>query len=489
MPVIPVTEWLPDAAPLGNRGSIQIINAIPGTNSYRPMPSFSALTSALGARPTGAIDVRDRSGNVYQFAGDVDTLYQLSGSTWNDVSLSGGYSTGAGERWEFVKWKNQVLATNFSNNIQTLTLGGSNFANLTTDFRARRLAVIQNFVVAGSTYDVTDGDRPDRIRWSGFEDETDWTVSPVTGSDYRDLKGEPIQRVFGGEYGVIFSNQSTYRMDYVGAPTWFQIIETLPGVGLISPGAASRIGDLTFAWTTQGFVRIQDGTGFAPIGAGKVDDWAFDDLDDAYLERISSVADPRSGRIFWAYPGSGNFSGRPNRILCYDKNLNKWSMIEDEIELLWAAGGVSFTLEQLDSFSSSIDDLAVSLDSSQWKGDGNLLLSAFDDEFKHGFFQGNPMTATVDTKEMEIHPGHRTMLNSFRPLVDGGDVRAVVCSRSDQRSNVSYSAELTPTSTGRFTHRSNAKYHRIRLIASGEWSEIVGVQIEAKDARKAGFRG
>lgn len=489
MPIIPVTDWVPDAAPLGNPGSVQITNAIPGRNSYKPMPSFSALTDALGARARGAIDVRDRTGNVYQFAGDVDTLYELSGTSWSDVSLGGGYSTGTEESWEFVKWKDQVLATNFTDEIQTITLGGSNFADLTSDFRCRHIAVIQNHVVVGNTNDATDGDRPDRIRWSAFEDETDWTVSPVTGADFRDLKGEAVQKIFGGEYGVIFSNQSTYRMDYIGAPQWFQIVETLPGVGLVGPGAAARIGDHTFAWTTQGFVAIQDGTGFAPIGAGRVDEWAFKDLDDSYLTRLSCVADPRSGRVFWAYPGSGNTDGRPNKILCYDKHLDKWSLIEQELELLWAAGGVSTTLEQLDSINSNLDLLPVSLDSSQWKGDAVLILAAFDSTFTHGFFQGMPMEATIDTRETELNAGYRTMLSSFRPLVDGGSVTAQVCSRNDQSSDVSYGSVLNPTSTGRFTTRSNARYHRLRLIVSGEWEDAVGVQVEPRDALKAGMRG
>lgn len=485
--IIPIAEWLPDAAPLGMKGAVQITNAIPGTNSYKAFPSHVPLTSALDNDPTGAIDVRDKSGNVYQFAGDTSKLYELSSTTWGDVSKVGGYSTGTGERWEFVKWKNQVLATNFSDSMQTIELGAAAFSDLTTAFRARHIATIGDHVVTASTFDGTDGDKPDRVRWSAFNDETDWTVSPTTGADFRDLKGEPIQRIFGGEYGVIFTNQSTYRMDYVGTPTFFTIDETLPGVGLLGPGAAARIGSTVFAWTTQGFVAVQDGTGYLPIGAGKVDLWAFADLDDSYLERISAVSDPIGGRVFWAFPGSGNSAGTPNKILCYDKNFQKWSLIEQEVSILWAAGGVGFTLEQLDSFSSSVDDLAASLDSSQWKGDGQVLLAAFDTDKKHGFFSGNPMQGVIDTREVQINEFGRTMLSSFRPLVDGGSVTALVCSRNTLTDDVSYGPVLTPTSTGRFTTRSNARYHRIRLIADDDWSDILGVQID--DARAVGGRG
>ena len=483
MTIIPVSEWAPDAARLGNRGSPVIKNAVPGTNSYKPMPQFQALTSALAAQPLGAYEVRDRADNVYQYAGTSAALYQLSGTSWADVSLGGGYSTGSEERWHFVKWKNKILATNYTDEIQTITIGGANFADLTSAFRCRRLAVVRDFVVAANTFDGTDGEISDRVRWSAFNDETDWTVDPSTGADFRDLKGGPIQQIFGGEHGLIFSRDSTWRMDYSGAPDWFQINETLPGVGLLAPNAAARLGNVVYAWTGQGFLAIQNGTGYSPIGEGKVDRTAFMDLDDAYLNRISTVVDPKSGRVFWAYPGSGHSGGRPNKIVCYDTNLNRWSEIEQEVEMLWRSGGVGYTLEQLDAFSSSIDDLDVSLDSSQWKGDGRVLLAAFNSTYAHGFFEGAPMTGEIEIKEMEINAGRRTMLGSFRPLVEGGSFTAQIGSRNKLTDDISYSAVLSPTSTGRVTKRSNARYHTIRVNPTGDWENFIGVSIERDDAR------
>lgn len=485
MPVVAVTAWAPDAADLGNRDSVTVTNAVPGTNSYKPFPSFSVLTNALDARARGAIDVRDKDLNVFQYAGNASKLYQLSSTSWSDVSLTGGYSTGTEERWEFVKWKNQVLATNWNDEPQTIELGGANFADLTTDFRARRIAVVGDFVVVGNTFDSSDGNVPDRIRWSAFNDETDWTVSPSTGADFRNLKGGPISRIYGGEYGTILTPNSVFRMSFVGAPTWFQIDETLPDVGTIAPGASARIGDLVFSWSNQGFIAIGQASGFQAIGAGRVDAFVFNDLDDSFLHRISTVADPRSGRVFWAYPGAGNVSGLPNKIICYDKNLDKWSLIEQEVELLWRAGGVGFTLEQLDSFSASIDDLEVSLDSSQWKGGGSSLLAAFDSSHRHGFFDGPNMTATVDTGEKELHAGRRTMLNGFRPLVDGGTVTAQVGSRNRQNDDVTWSSSLSLRDSGRVVCRSNARYHRFRLSMSGDWDDVIGVSVEQEDARKS----
>lgn len=488
---IPVTEWMPDAASLDNPGSVVVTNALPGTNSYKPMPAFEALTNALDNRARGTIDVRDKENNTYQFAGDEEKLYELSTISWGDVSKVGGYSTGEAESWDFVQWKNQVLATNFSDNIQYIDLGGTNFSNLTTAFKCRHLAVIADYVVAANTFDATDGFVPDRIRTCAFNDATDWTTSTLTGSIARDLKGGAINQVFGGQYGVILGENHTYRMDFVGAPTWFQITQTLPGVGLIARGAATRIGDQVFAWTNQGFLAISSATGYEPIGAGKVDRYAMMDLDDAYLDRITTAADPRSGRIFWGYPGAGSTDGQPNKILCYDKNFGRWSLIEQEFQILWPAGGIGFTLEDLDAIYPDIDAMPVSLDSSQWQGGGQVLLGAFDASNQHGFFSGPPMQATIDTREIEPFPGSTAFVTACRPLVDGGTVTVQSGYRNKQGDGPVWSLTKSTDTRGVAHLRSNGRYHRFRLTVAPDtaWTDLIGVELDRKDVRKAGFRG
>lgn len=606
MPTVPVAEWVPDAAALGNPGSLTITNAVPALSSYQPMPELVANTGALAARPRGAIEGVDSSNNVYQYAGDETALYQLSGTSWTDVSLGGGYSTGSEENWEFVRWKEKILATNFSDNPQQITFGGTNFSNLTTALRCRRIAVIRDYVVTGNTFDATDGTVRDRVRWSAFDDETDFTVSPTTGSDFRDLKaGGGVQKIIGGEYGVVVSERSTFRMTYAGQPTWFQIDEVLPGVGAISPGAVTHLGDTVYFLSENGFIALTGGATPTFIGAGKVDKYVKNDIDQTYLYRMSAVADPRSGRVMWAYPGAGNTGGRPNKIVIYDRTLNRWGIVEQEVELIWRSGGIGTTLEELDDyllgselvsngdfasgtgwttgtgwaigsgtathsagtaseisqsiavtndtyyrvefdvsgrtagsvapelggtagtaisadttdeketiragadadiafsctsdFDGSIDNvsvkeindmdsLAVSLDASQWKG-GTPQFSGFNSSFENGNFSGSAMTATIETREVELNSGFRSLLNGFVPLVDGGTVTAEVGVRNRQADAVTYSAPISLSSAGRFPCRASGRYHRFRLTLTGEWEDAIGVQVNRRDARKAGARG
>lgn len=489
MPIIQFGPWEPDQAALGNRGLLTAKNAFPSASGYLPIGALMPATDALDARPRGAVNARDRDGNVFQYAGDAAKLYQNINGTWTDRSIGGGYATGTGERWEFVPWKNKMLAVNFTDNPQQITFGGTVFSNLTTSLKARHITTIRDFVVMANTFDGTDGNVPNRVRWSAFNDETDWTVSASTLSDFQDLKTGAVQRVFGGEFGVVLQRESVYRQTFVGAPVVFQLDEVLPGIGLLAPGAAAQDGDTIRFLSPRGFVSLANGTQANFIGANRVDKTVLADLDQNHLDRMSCEVDPATHRTFWAYAGSGNINGRPNRIVLYDPTLDRWSgPIEVEVELVWSAGGIGFTLEGLDSISGSLDDLPASLDSPIWIG-GASTIAAFDDSFRSGAFSGDPMTAVLETGDIEIHSGRRTHLKAFRPLVNGGTVTARVGKRDQQNDDVSYGSSIALRPSGRFTRRVNARYHRFEYTLSGAWERAIGMQIEPREAKRGEARG
>lgn len=494
MPTVRFGPWTPDGAAFQNPGLLTATNALPGINSYRPVQSLQSTSTALAGRPRGAIAVKDSNNVLQAYAGDAAALYRLVGSTWTDATrlVGGAYTTGETEVWEFVRWAGKVLAVNWNDDPQQITIGDANFTELTTAFRARHVGVVRDFVVVGNTFDASDGNRIDRIRWSAINDETDWTVSPVTLSDFRDLRvGGPVQKIVGGEFGVIVSESAVHRMSFTGTQTVFQLDEVLSDIGAIAPGTVSRIADTVYFWSERGFVALRAGTQVRLIGANKVDEFARADLDTNNLHRISANAARRSGLVMWAYPGAGNSGGLPNKILVYDTKTDQWSLIEEDVELLWNVGSVGLTLEELNAISPTLEGLPASLDSERWKG-GSIQLAAFLPDFTHGFFSGSPMAATFDTGDIEIHGGARTTLNGFRPMVAGGVVTAQVAGHGQPNKpadQAMFGPALTLSSTGRFTPRSNARFHRFRLKVSGEWSDAIGIQVDRHDAKRGELRG
>jgi hypothetical protein len=422
------------------------------------------------------------------FAGDATTLYQDVGGTWTDVSPV--YATATEDSWEFIRWRDQVFATNYTDDPQQITLGGVAFADLTTALRIKHWAVVRNFVFAGWTEDAVDGDVPWRTRWCAFEDPTNWTVDPATLSDYQDLSQKKIQRVFGGEQAIIMQDTAITRGTFVGAPTVFQFDETISDVGLIGSGAAVQLGDKIYFLSERGFFELVAGSQIRPIGVGRVDKTVLTDLDANYLYRITAAADPNSSRIAFGYPGQGSTEGAPNKIVIYDTATDKWSDVEQEHEMLWVAGGAATTLEDLDALYGDLDAMDVSLDSNRWIG-GNEQLAMFDSAHMSGFFDGSPRTATITTREYMFDGAQRVRVRGFRPMVRGDAVDLVgrVGRRNDIALEASYTDPASPNTGGRIICRTNARYHRFEIMVSGNWEEAFGIMVEGRDLGPGGRRG
>lgn len=486
MPVLPFGEFLPDVPANRNPGVVVAINVYPDSSGYCPVKQWQSSTDALDARPRFALRARDFGGVGRSFAGNETKLSELVGSVWTDRSKAGGYATGAGERWEMVHWRNKILGVNYSNDPQQITMGGLNFSDLTTDFRARHIAVIRNQVIAGNTFDATDGAVTDRLRVSAFNDETSWTPDPATLADIIDLQsGGAIRGISGGEFGVVFQESAINRMTFVGSPTVFQIDQVLPGFGLLAPGGRARVGRIIYCLSTRGFIAVLDGSRVEPLGENKFDEFLLNDIDTDNLDRVSSVYDPESGRVLLGYPGSGNSGGRPNKILVYDTIRHRGAIIDMEHEFLWRGGGVSIDLDTDDPSNlpadTILDDVTISFDSSRYKGSGENI-QAFDLNYQSGAFDSAVnMTAVIQTGEREISDGRNTRLNAFRPVTEGGTVTAEIGTRQRLNDAVSFSPSLN-LNNGRFTKRANGRYHTFRLNLSGDWTHAAGIQIARGDA-------
>lgn len=453
--IIAFGEYAPDRAPLNQAGSPLIKNVFPGgpyngrrQPTYLPVPALQVISDALGKRPRGAISARDKDGNVFNYVGDETKLYELEGSTaqsWTDVTNTGGaYATGADERWEFTRWKNKVLATNFSDNPQSITFGDANFADLTTTLRFRHISAIRSFVVTGNTFDGSDGNVPVRVRWSAFDDETDWTVSATTLASFFDLKGQGgwVQAVVGGEFGVVIQERSSWRMSFVGSPSVFQFDETAPGIGALNAGSVAQYGSFVFFLSQDGFILLENGvaTQNSFIGQNKIDRTVLADIDTENFNRVSAVIDPVTKRYLMAYPGSGNIGGRPNKIVVFDWVNRNWALIEDDVELLWRASSIGFNLDELDDFalkSELVTNGDFSSDSDWTKGTGWTISGG---TATHGTGSESDIEQTVSITEdvyyrVEFDVSNRTA-GSLTPKVGGTSGTAVTSNTTDEKETI-----------------------------------------------------
>jgi hypothetical protein len=482
--MIPFGEWLPDLPAFGSEGASEAKNVLPSLRGYRPFKRLNVYSDALAARCCGAFSASDKNGANYTYAGDAAKLYRMVDAVMTDCSKSGGYGLSASAGWEFASWGETVIAAAITEPLQTITLGGTQFADLVTSTRkpkAHHIAVVRDFVVLGNVSDSVDGAVPHRVWWSAVNDAADFDPSGTTESDFQDLVGGggAVMKVVGGEYGVIVQRRAIVRMSYEGPSTIFRFDEVDRNRGAIAAGAVASLGNTVFFIADDGFYAF-DGSGSDPIGKGKVDQTFLADLDQAYVDRISTAADPINSVVAWAYPGSGNTAGTPNRIVLYHWPTGRWARADAETEYLFRGISAGYSLDGLDSVAGSLDTLSASLDDPLWKG-GALLLAGFSAQHKLGYFTGDPLDAIVETGEIAFFPGKRAFVRAVRPFVDGaGTVTVSIGTRNGQDESVAWGPETGLNSLGLAEARSSARYHRARVTVSGGFANAFGIEAEAR---------
>ena len=482
---LPFAEWLPDLADKDNPGSNIHKNVLPSVDGPEQFLGLVEESTALNTKCLGAVAVKDDAGVAYNYAGTTTKLYSNVNQTWTDVTRAGDdYTVDTDDFWEFVRWGSKVIAVgglNADAPPQIITLGGANFTDLGgTPPRARHIGVVRNFVVMGN---VNRGGTayPNEVDWSGINDETQWGTSASKQSDFQALEnnGGNIQKVVGGEYGVIFQEHTIARMDYIGPPFVFSFDETLPGYGTPSPNSVVQYGDRVFYLDQAGFKVITQGRSIEHIGHNKVDDWFFSNVDNSNLLYVIGAVDKFRQHIWWIFPTNGTV---PDYGLVFDLKSGHWSYFEErDCEWIYNALGVSTDLESLDTPSGSdIDALSESLDSRVWMG-GAIALHGFSENHKSGTFSGDAKTAELETTERQLIPGQRAIITRSRPEIET-TASSLVQSTVKVRSSISDLSQGTGSSNeerdGSFAHRAEGRYHRFFVRIFNGFTKAQGVAVE-----------
>lgn len=501
MTVIPIAEFAPDMPDLPSGTSDAVYNVVPVTvASYGPQRNLSSYSAALTARCQGGISMRDNAGAVRVFAGDATKLYRMPDgtTTFADVKKVGGYSTSSEINWSFTQFGLNVIATNYNDPPQSYVEGSSAlFADLitsgTTSLKAKYSSVVKDFLVLANTTDGTYGTQTQRVWWSAVNDPTNFPTPGTSAaytalSDFQDLVGEHgeingIAGNLGTADAAVFLERAVYRMVYSGMPNVFSFAPAEGAIGLIAPGGLTQFSGMAYYIAEDGF-RVFDGSSSRAIGKNKVDRFFYNELDSAYLTRVTSAVDAARGLIFFGIPTTGS-GGVVNRLYIYNVYLDRWTITEIDavrLEILLRSATFSTTLEQLDSIA-TLDALSYSLDSQVWIG-GRNRLAAFDTSHKFGYFDGSYLAAKVDTSDYEVIPGRQSLVNFVRPLTDTASATVATATRDRLQDALSYSSESAINRTGLAPVRARGRIHRARITvpASTDWNYISGIEVEDAQA-------
>ncbi len=485
--MIPFGQWLPDQAEFGNVGATVATNVTPSARGYRPFLDLSPLSTATDSRIRGFFPTKSSDGTINLFAGNATKLLKYNNGTTalENVSKSGNYTVSDLDRWNFIQFGDDVIGAGSTSTIlQKYTLGSSSlFADISGAPSADFIGVVKDFVV---TANIAYGGNPypRRVRWSQINDSNAWTVG-TNQADVQDLADSGFITGFvGGESGVVLCERGIYRMVYVGTPLIFTF-QKVSNHGCTFPHSVSALGTNQVFYLSQDGFFMFNGEMSIPIGADKVDVFFANDLSPQFSDRISSSIDPVNQIVAWSYP-SRESTGDPDKIIIYNYATNSWSIVELNHEFIGQINTPAFSLEALDTINSSLDAHTISFDSPAYAG-GKFVFGASKDS-KIQTFSGSPLNATLETSEIEPSPMKRSLLKSITPLVSKGSSEPTLTIQVGTRSKQTVSPTFTSASSLNADNmcpvRSNGRYHRVRVNASGNWKFAMGVDIEAVEVSK-----
>jgi hypothetical protein len=466
-------EWLPDQ-PSITGALVKAENVYSRAIGYGGIPSVVDYTQAASEPLNNVVAGKNPDGSTTIFAGSQTNLYKLDSTDMSLDDVSGAtYATPTDQRWRFTQFGNRVIAANGADKLQGWLLGTSTaWADLAADAPTSRfVTVVRDFVVTGHV----SASLPFRVKWSALNDETSWTNSATTQSDFQEIPdGGAIVGVTGGEFGLILMDRSIYRMTYVGSPLVFQFDNISRNLGCYEANSVIQYQGMTFFLADDGFYAC-DGQNVVSIGGEKVDRFFFSDVDEEYLFNMSAAIDPIKNLVIWAYPHKGQ-GGNVSRLLIYNFQTKKWSSGITDVDRIASSSSPSTTLEGLDVISSSIDALGTSFDSRIWLG-GKLLFAGVRNS-KVVTFTGANSTATIETGELSLE-NRKTAITLVQPIVDNGSCNVAVFSRDLLNTQVVFGSTAAADSENRVSLRSMGRFHRLQFNPTGaNWDTAIGADVE-----------
>ena len=468
------TEWLPDQP--GVVGALtNARNVFPKAVGYGAFPEEEDYSDAASEDLNNTAAGVNSSGDVKIFASGATKLFLLDSAdlSLNDVSGSTYTST---DRWRFVQFGNYMIAANGKNIVQYADMATTTISFASLDASAptsKFVTVVRDFVVTGNTNTSSA-----QLVWSGINNPNTWSNTAVTQSDNQIIPdGGEIKGVTGGEFGLILLERSIVRMSYVGSPIIFQFDNIARNLGCFEPNSVVQWQGITYWLADDGFYAC-NGESIEAIGAEKINRFFWSTVRDSEIAEMSTAIDPFRALIMWGYPSNdGDY-----RVLVYHIPTKKWSFAETNANRIADITTPQVNLEDLDSYSASLDALETSLDSRQWLG-GYYLVAGVRGA-KIISFTGQSKTARITSADLESG-SNMSMVTLVRPIVENGSASVAVDSRFNLSEAVNFPVEAAADAENRVGFRSLGRYHRVRVIPSGNWTTAIGFEV---DIQQAGMR-
>jgi hypothetical protein len=469
--MIPLAGFLPDADPALPGVLVSVTNLIPTQRGMAgapsPIPAVADLP-ALAGPSLGAATLSDTLGIVRTFSGTTTALYELTSTTWTDVSRASVYTGSVTSRWVFAQFGNVALASNGVDVIQAST--GADFADIATAPKAKIIVSAKDFVLAFDTTDGTFGAQSDRWWCSAFQDYSDWTPSITTQATTGRLVGIPggiIAAAMLGTYVVAYKKNGVYVGQYVGAPAVWQW-DTIPGeFGCIGQGAVADLGGMHFVVGPDNF-WLFDGTRPVVIGENQVREWFYRLADASRLSRTLVHYDQQTARVWIHFATAGAADGKLDAALVYDLRSKRWGRADRVVEAVFQFTAPGITWDTFDTLGPTWADLVeIPYDSPLLKSSGRVM-SSFDATGALVSLAGSSSASEFVTGDMgQDHVGSNTETLLMHFLRDPTTAQAVGYVKENP-GEVATGTVSSNYADGKIDIRQSGRWHNYQVNLTGD---------------------
>jgi hypothetical protein len=383
MPKLDITidRWMPDysnipfAMPKG--GLLVCKNLIPLETAFVNMQSPIAYsTNTLTDRPLSGKEFYADDSIYYTFIGTDVGLWRIGpGNTLGEVTRTSGAYTTANNKWDFCKFGNWLVATNYNDEVQVIKgMTASNFERLITDQTIKAKYAVTNHGHLLLGYVEKDGlVYPNGVLISKYQTISDFTSVP--GAEFVNLHESPgpITSMIIFEFAsagyesniAIFHPNSISIAWWTGAPYNFNFdYNRYLDIGAI-PGSPVMVEGICYFFDEKTIYRWDGINPPEDIGYG-VRETILHQIDISKYFEITAATHPRMGLALWSFRSTSADNDYSDKILIYNIRNKKFSLIESGQYCIFTMHRNQWTIEMLDQFYPTIADIPFPFDNNFW---------------------------------------------------------------------------------------------------------------------------
>lgn len=468
----PLSGFVPDVDPATAGVLIDCTNTIPDANGMKGAPTLVSVSDApaLAAACRGAVVATKLDDTRRIFAGSSSKLYELSAGSWSDVSRGTSYSLGSDDRWSFVQFGNATLASNKTTEIQRSNSSGA-FSDISGAPKAKIICAASGFVMALDVNNATYGDSPDRWYCCALNDETDWTVSTTTLSNTGRIVSAPGPITAGAALGdqiVAYKANAIYLASFVGSPDVWDFQRIPSDLGCVGVRGVADIAGVGHGVVSRNDIYIFDGTRPQSIAEGKLRQWFYSNVSQAYLSRTQVLHDRQSNLLWVFYPSTGS-TGSLDSALAYHLGRGVWGRMTVTIEEALQYVGTGLTWDTLNTIAATWNAMPdVSWDSQFWLSGGRFA-AVFNSSHQICSMTGASSTSSMTLFDVgdDQSVSHLTRLR----VAYQDDPTSATCQGFVRmsRGEIPSDGSSGTYSSGKFDLRQKGRFHRVRVDNVGPW--------------------